>query len=139
MMSHPADNRTPLTFMVRTAEEKRNLIRSIETIVPDKDKPKTVTITNYKSNRTLQQNRMFHGIIRNMARYLGYGAEEMKQVVVTKFLGTYESTDPETDEKIRYTPSTSELSPDEMDDLIVQTQYLASELEVPMEKLHEVA
>jgi len=122
-------------FVVRSDDIRTRVIEAIDNIEIDEKHPVQVEIKDYVINRSVAQNKYFHGIIRRMANHLGYSAEEMKQIICHKFLGTLKGVDPETHAVVYYTPSTASLSYQDFDDLNTQTEFLAVELGVNIEDL----
>jgi len=85
-----------------------------------------VIVRPFKHSRSLEQNNMFHGLCRAIAKETGNTVAEIKDYCKENFLGvsSYEFKG-EVKQRLR---STNELTTDEMSELIVRTEALASEL-----------
>lgn len=87
-----------------------------------------IIVRPYKHSRSLEQNNMFHGLCRAIAKETGNSVAEIKDYCKENFLGvsSYEFNG-EVKQRLR---STNELTTDEMSELIARTEALASELGV---------
>jgi len=85
-----------------------------------------VIVRPYKYSRSLDQNNMFHGLCRAIAKETGNSVAEIKDYCKENFLGvsSYEFNG-EVKQRLR---STNELTTDEMSELIARTEALAGEL-----------
>lgn len=85
-----------------------------------------IIVRPYKHSRSLEQNNMFHGLCRAIAKETGNSVAEIKDYCKENFLGvsSYEFNG-EVKQRLR---STNELTTDEMSELIARTDALAGEL-----------
>jgi hypothetical protein len=85
-----------------------------------------IIIRPFKHSRSLEQNNMFHGLCRSIARETGNTVAEVKDYCKENFLG-HSSYEFRGELKHRLV-STNELTTDQMADLIGHTEALASQL-----------
>ena len=78
------------TFILRNGSNLDNVKRGIynELKSLNLDKPKKVTISEYKENKTLEQRSAFHMLCRFFGDELGYTENEMKQAIVAEVYGS---------------------------------------------------
>lgn len=73
-------------FILRDDDIKRRALAHIANC--PSDPPLEVIIRPHKENRSLAQNSLLHTMIREIANELGYSEQEMKDILVLKYLGT---------------------------------------------------
>jgi methyl-accepting chemotaxis protein len=82
----------------------------------------------------VEQNNLFHAIIRALAESTGHSVEEIKEYVSQEYLGSVEYTGLDGTPRTRVR-STSELDVEEMSGLIERVKQLANQLDVRMEHI----
>lgn len=117
-------------FILRSNDIRTRCLEEIGELEINERAPYQVEIKEYKPNRTLDQNRRFHWIIRQIAKHTGESVDMMKQIITQQFIGMRAGVDPLTGDVVHYLPSTAGLTTSEFSDLIIQTEALASELGV---------
>lgn len=88
-----------------------------------------ITISQHKSKRSTQQNRLFHAYIGILAKDLGYDFEEMKDIVKYKYL-LMERVNESNGEIYKYLGSTSKLNKSDFADLISNVIRFGAELNI---------
>lgn len=94
----------------------------------------TVKVEEYKPKRSLAQNRLFHAWIGEWAKIRGENPERLK-ILIKDHLGMYQyETHPKTGETIAAMRSTSDLTVEEFTGLIHQTEILAAQQGIILER-----
>lgn len=120
-------------FVIRTPDIRGRCITAIESIDPD-GKKQEVVIREHKNSRSVEQNNLFHAILRALAESTGHSVEEIKEYVSQEYLGSVEYTGLDGTPRTRVR-STSELDVEEMSGLIERVKQLANQLDVRMEHI----
>ena len=78
------------TFILRSGPNldsvKRGIYNELKSL--NLDKPKKVTISEYKECKTMEQRSAFHMLCRFFGDELGYTENEMKQAIVAEVYGS---------------------------------------------------
>tara|TARA_R110000824_G_scaffold180546_3_gene361023 strand:+ start:3078 stop:3458 length:381 start_codon:yes stop_codon:yes gene_type:complete len=120
-------------FIIKSYQIKWRCIEAIEEITLD-GKEQEVIIREHKNSRSVEQNNLFHAIIRAIADSTGHSVEEIKEYVCQEYLGTVEYTGLDGSERSRV-KSTSELDVEGMSGLIERVKQLGDQLNIRMEHI----
>jgi hypothetical protein len=120
-------------YVIRSQDIRWRCIKAIEDIDPD-EKKQEVIIREHKNSRSVEQNNLFHAILRALAESTGHSVEEIKEYVSQEYLGSVEYTGLDGTPRTRVR-STSELDVEEMSGLIERVKQLANQLDVRMEHI----
>jgi len=121
-------------FILRSNDIRNRCLEEIGELEINERTPYQVEIKEYKHNRTVEQNRRFHWVIRKIAAHVGESVDMMKQIITQQFIGMRAGVDPLTGDVVHYLPSTAGLTTAEFSDLIIQTEALAAELGVAIDE-----
>ena len=120
-------------YVIRSQDIRWRCIKAIEDIDPD-EKKQEVIIREHKNSRSVEQNNLFHAILRALAESTGHSVEEIKEYVSQEYLGSVEYTGLDGTPRTRVR-GTSELDVEEMSGLIERVKQLANQLDVRMEHI----
>ena len=120
-------------YVIRSDDIKWRCIDAV-TDIDTEGKKQEVIIREHKNSRSVEQNNLFHAIIRVLAESTGHSVEEIKEYVSQEYLGSVEYTGLDGTPRTRVR-STSELDVEEMSGLIERVKQLANQLDVRMEHI----
>lgn len=120
-------------YVIRSQDIRDRCTRAIQDIDTE-GKKQEVIIREHKNSRSVEQNNLFHAIIRALAESTGHSVEEIKEYVSQEYLGSVEYTGLDGTPRTRVR-STSELDVEEMSGLIERVKQLANQLDVRMEHI----
>lgn len=113
-----------MKFVVR---KEQDYLRGLDALRPHLDgKPYTVTIEKFKRPRTKPQNAKLHAMIRDMALHCGYPEPQMKDIVKAEFAPM--KTVKIGDREVAIPKGTSEMSVDEISDLMESLYAIGAEI-----------
>ena len=90
-----------------------------------------VTLREHKDSRSIQQNKMYWALITELGSFLGYGSEEMHQMMAYKYLSY---TNELLGDEVVVVPSTSNLSIKEFIDYLSHVEGFAHTLGFKLEE-----
>ena len=120
-------------YVIRSEDIKWRCIDAVTDIDVD-GKKQEVVIREHKNSRSVEQNNLFHAILRALAESTGHSVEEIKEYVSQEYLGSVEYTGLDGTPRTRVR-GTSELDVEEMSGLIERVKQLANQLDVRMEHI----
>ena len=120
-------------YVIRSQDIRDRCTRAIQDIDLE-GKKQEVLIREHKNSRSVEQNNLFHAILRALAESTGHSVEEIKEYVSQEYLGSVEYTGLDGTPRTRVR-STSELDVEEMSGLIERVKQLANQLDVRMEHI----
>lgn len=120
-------------FVLRTPQDRARCVAFINSQTSP-DKPISVTVKPYVKNRSLAQNRLWHAWISEWAKHRGENPKRLK-ILIKDHLDLYEyETHTKTGEAIAAMRSTSDLTVEEFTGLIQQTEILAAQQGIILER-----
>ena len=120
-------------YVIRSDDIKWRCIDAV-TDIDTEGKKQEVIIREHKNSRSVEQNNLFHAIIRALAESTGHSVEEIKEYVSQEYHGSVEYTGLDGTPRTRVR-GTSELDVEEMSGLIERVKQLANQLDVRMEHI----
>ncbi len=119
-----------MIYLIRTPNDKSKVCAVISGLNLEGEL-KQVEITNYRKNRSGEQNKKWHAMVRDIAKELGYTPIEMK-TIIKYALGYYHEIQGKSGILMVFV-ETSKMKVDELITLIDQTYFWASEKGIYLE------